>query len=203
MLDSLTQLFRGRKISTADLVSALQDVDRERRRCRVAVRRWERQRRQIVERLKRSRAEKNSIEVDYLWDELKSHREVGQELRREARAHNVEGIALKRSIRMLEQLEKSKDREGVRRLLERVQRSGVLERMAIHRDSQSECLREMSELLEDFGGEGEEPADPEKALFLAELDLIAQKEQRGESEDATDREDDLLERFQAASPEAD
>ncbi|MEM7261591.1 MAG: hypothetical protein AAF488_06335 [Planctomycetota bacterium] len=203
MLDSLTQLFRGRKISTADLAAALQDVDRERRRCRVAVRRWERQRRQIVERLKRSRGEKNSIEVDYLWDELKSHREVGQDLRREARAHNVEGIALKRSIRMLEQLEKSKDREGVRQLLERVQRSGVLERMAIHRDSQSECLREMSELLEDFGGEADEPADPEKALFLAELDLIAQKEQRGEAEDATDREDDLLERFQAASPEAD
>ena len=63
------------------------------------MRRWERQRQQILSRLKKSRESRNQVEVDYLWDELKSHRTVGNDLRREARVHNLEGIALKRSVR--------------------------------------------------------------------------------------------------------
>ena len=199
MLALLEQLFKGRRVHLKDLRAALQSVERDRRRVRTEMRRWERQRQQIMVRLRKSRDNRNQVEVDYLWDELKSHRTVGNDLRQEARVHNLEGIALKRSVRALEQLERSKDREGADRLLDRIQRSGVLERIAVHRDSQAACLQEMSTILEEFGGAADvhDAADPEKALFLAELDAIAASEQKGSPAGSADRELELLERFQA------
>ncbi len=198
MLTILENLFKGRRVQLSDLREALRSVERDRRRVRTEIRRWERQRQQILSRLKKSRESRNQVEVDYLWDELKGHRTTGHDLRREAKVHNLEGIALKRSVRSLEQLERSQDRDGAQRLLDRIQGSGVLERLAVHRDSQAACLQEMSSILEEFGdGADGDPVDPEKALFLAELDAISTSERTGDSDDATERELELLERFQS------
>jgi len=204
MLSMLENLFRGRRVKLSDLREALKSVERDRRRVRTEMRRWERQRQQIMNRLKKSRQSRNQVEVDYLWDELKSHRTTGNDLRQEARVHNLEAIALKRSVRALEQAERTEDRVGAQRLLDRVQGSGVLERLAVHRDSQAECLKEMSSLLQEFGDATEdEGVDPEKAMFLAELDSISDSEGGDDSPAASGRELELLERFQSrADPEA-
>jgi hypothetical protein len=60
----------------------------------------------------------------------------------------------------------------------------------------------MNEILEEFTGQRDEIAeDPEKALFLAELDSIAEAERGGDEDDAKDREQELLRRFEDEEPE--
>ncbi|MCA8959543.1 MAG: hypothetical protein KDC38_03475 [Planctomycetes bacterium] len=201
MATFLQSLFSRRRLRLDDLQDALQEVDRERRRVRVEMRRWERQRRLVMERLKRARSTGNSVEVDYLWDELKAHRVSGHDLRREARGHNLEGLALRRAIRAIERLETQRDRIGAQRLLERFRESGVLERLALHDDSRENCLHEVSAILEELGGDSEPKEDPEKAMFMAELDAISSTTGTEEPEASTDRERELLERFQAHEPE--
>ncbi|MGA1201805.1 MAG: hypothetical protein ACO4BJ_02370 [Planctomycetota bacterium] len=180
------------------LRGTLGEVERERRRSRVGIRRWERQRRQLVDRMKRSREEGNPLEVDYLWEQFKQHRSEGVDLRREGRLHNLEALALGRTIRALERLEQKRNRDGARSLLDRLRASGLMERALLDRDEQLRRLEEWDEVLEQFeSGDEERKSDPEKALFLAELDSISEVERAGEADEARTREDELLRRFEA------
>ncbi len=193
----LQRLFRDRRhVDVKELKSALDEVERDRRRNRVEIRRWERKRKHVLDRMKRSRVQGNQLEVDYLWDEFKEHRTGGSDLRREGRIYNVEGVALKRYIRALERLERRNDREGASKLLERIQGSGLMERLSLENEAEQLYLDEINSILDEFGGlDEEEKVDPEKALFLAELDSIRTAEESGNEEEAEEREGELLERF--------
>ena len=189
-------------ITLESLKKALGEVERDRRKSRVEVRRWERQRKQLVDKMKSARGEGNQLEVDYLWEQFKQHRSEGTELRRDGRVYNLEALALGKTVRALERLEKKKDRESARSLIDRIRASGLPERISLDRDEQLRSLEEMNEILDEFTGEAEPTQeDPEKAMFLAELDSIAEVEQSGESEEARDRESELLRRFEE-DPEA-
>ena len=189
-------------ITLESLKKALGEVERDRRKSRVEVRRWERQRKQLVDKMKKARGEGNQLEVDYLWEQFKQHRSEGTELRRDGRVYNLEALALGKTVRALERLEKKKDRESARSLIDRIRASGLPERISMDRDEQLRSLEEMNEILDEFTGEAEPTQeDPEKAMFLAELDSIAEVEQSGESEEARDRESELLRRFEE-DPEA-
>ncbi|MFQ5653136.1 MAG: hypothetical protein ACE5GW_00210 [Planctomycetota bacterium] len=203
MIGIFQRLFGGRHpVSLTEVREALEEVERDRRRNRVEIRRWERKRKQTIERMKRARGEGNQLEIDYLWDQFKEHRRSGGELRREGRTYNLEAIALGRTVKALEHLERRRDRDGARNLLERVRHSGLMERLAIDRDAELHCLEEMSSILEEFGGVPEEiEEDPEKALFMAELDGIREAEQKGDSDEASEREEELIQRF-SDEPEA-
>ncbi len=197
IFERLQRLFKGRQhVERRELESALEDVERDRRRNRVEIRRWERKRKHILERMKRARSQGSSLEIDYMWDELKEHRQSGGDLRREGRIYNLEGVALKRYLWSLDSLERRSDREGARHLLERIQGSGLMERLSLERDAESRYMEEINTILADFGGlEEEEKADPEKALFLAELDSIRLAEEAGEKQEAEEREGELLDNF--------
>ncbi|MEE8142999.1 MAG: hypothetical protein V3T77_07860, partial [Planctomycetota bacterium] len=76
----LQRLFRDRRhVDVKELKSALDEVERDRRRNRVEIRRWERKRKHVLDRMKRSRTQGNQLEVDYLWDEFKEHRTGGSD----------------------------------------------------------------------------------------------------------------------------
>lgn len=203
MIGILRKIFGAPEpITLESLKSALKEAERDRRKSRVEVRRWERERKKLVEKMKTSRNEGNQLEVDYLWDQFKQHRIEGVEIRRDGRVFNLEALALGRTVRALERLEKKKDRDGARALIERIRSSGLPERIALDRDEQMRSLEEMSQILEEFTGEREEEAaDPEKAMFLAELDSIQEVERQGEAEEAKERESELLRRFEE-DPEA-
>ena len=189
-------------ITLESLKKALAEVERDRRKSRVEVRRWERQRKQLVDKMKKARGDGNQLEVDYLWEQFKQHRSEGTELRRDGRVYNLEALALGKTVRALERLEKKKDRESARSLIDRIRASGLPERISLDRDEQLRSLEEMNEILEEFTGEAEPaPEDPEKAMFLAELDSISEVEQAGEADEARDRESELLRRFEE-DPEA-
>lgn len=204
MIGILRKLFgQPEPITIESLKGALQEVERDRRKNRVEIRRWERQRKQVIDRMKRARNENNQLEVDYNWEQFKQHRAEGTDLRREGRVYNLEALALGRTVRALERLEKKKDRDSARNLIERLRVSGLPERIGLDREEQMRSLEEMNEILEEFTGEREEiTADPEKALFLAELDSISEAEDAGEEEEAKEREDELLRRFEEEEPEA-
>ena len=188
-------------ITLESLKKALGEVERDRRKSRVEVRRWERKRKQLVDKMKSARGEGNQLEVDYLWEQFKQHRAEGVDIRRDGKVFNLEALALGRTVRALERLEKKKDRDGARSLIERLRVSGLPERIAMDRDEQLRSLEEMNAILEEFTGEAEEAQeDPEKAMFLAELDSINEVEQSGEADEAKEREDELLRRFE--EPEA-
>ena len=145
----------------------------------------------------------NQLEVDYLWEQFKQHRAEGTDIRREGRVYNLESLALGRTARALERLEKKKDRDGARNLIDRIRASGLPERISLDRDEQLRSLEEMNEILEEITGEREEIAeDPEKAMFFAELDSISQVEREGDSEEAQERQEELLRRFEEEEPEA-
>ena len=98
MKSILQRLFQGnRSISVEELEEALGRVEKDRRRSRREIKRWERKRKQLVERMKKVRSEGNDLEVDYLWEEFKEHRRLGQNIRRDGRVFNLEGVALKRT----------------------------------------------------------------------------------------------------------
>lgn len=193
----LQKLFQGRKhLDIDEIRTAYEEVEKDRRKNRREVRRWERKRKQTVDRLKKQRAEGNSMEVDYLWEEFKEHRRHGAELRREGRVYNVESIALRRTVKALERLERRKQVGTSRELLERIRASGLAERVAIDRESEMAYLEEMNAILDEFDGVPEEErADPEKAMFLAELDGIRLAEESGDEEHAAEKQEELLERF--------
>jgi hypothetical protein len=98
-------------ITVESLRGAHQEVEREHR---VVVRRWERQRKQLLERMKGAGGEGNHLEVDYLWEQFKLHRTDGVDIRREGRVRNLEALALGRTVRALDRLEQKKDRAGAR-----------------------------------------------------------------------------------------
>jgi len=184
-------------ITVESLKTALQQVERDRRKSRVSVRRWERERKKMLDKMKTARSEKNDLEADFVWEQFKQHRVEGAELRREGRVYNLEALALGRTVRALERLEKKKDREGARALIDRIRTSGLPERIALDQDEQLRSLEEMNEILEEFSGElDHSPEDPEKALFFAELDSISEVEKSGESTEAKEREEELLRRFE-------
>ena len=191
------KLLQGRNVlDLEELREALDVVEKDRRRNRREIRRWERKRKQTIERMKKMRGEGNSMEVDYLWEEFKEHRRQGAELRREGRIFNVEGITLRRTVKSLERLERRKDKLGSRALIDRIRASGLLERIAIEGESERQYLEEMNAILDEFDGVSEEEkVDPEKAMFLAELDSIRKSEEEGDADQAHEKEEELLERF--------
>ena len=110
MKSILQRLFQGSKVvSREELEEALDKIDKDRRKSRREVKRWERKRRQLVDRMKKQRTEGNDLEVDYVWEEFKEHRRLGQDLKRDGKIYNIEGIALRRTIKALDRLERRKD----------------------------------------------------------------------------------------------
>ncbi|MFN0056878.1 MAG: hypothetical protein ACKVX7_00345 [Planctomycetota bacterium] len=202
MENLLRLILRRNEVDPLEVRNALKAVERDQRSNRIAVRRWERKRKQIVERLKQARGAGSSVEVDSLWDEFKEHRREGVDLRLAGRAFGTEGLALRRTLRAVESLDRREDRAGARKLLARLRQSGLIERLGFDREESARSLEEMNQILEECSGQSDgEAADPEKALFLAELDVVRRNEAAGKTEEASQLEEELLERFQQQEPE--
>ena len=67
----------------------------------------------------------NQVEVDYLWEELKHARTENALERRQTRVLNLEAISLKRTVWGLERLESTRNRSGVKDLIDRLRESGL------------------------------------------------------------------------------
>jgi hypothetical protein len=146
----------------------------------------------LIERTRKARRERNNIEVDYLWEEMKSVKTEMLVLRKQARVRNLEGITLKRYMHGLERIERSGDRQGAKRMIERIRNSGLDAKLAEADINEREYLAELQETLDEFTGAAEadfaEEEDAEKLRFLAEIDGINEAEDEGDVETAAERE---------------
>lgn len=190
----------GTKVDLRKLKVKLREVERERRKYFMELRKLSTRQASLIEQIKRARREGNSIEVDYVWEELKDIKHDFAFNRRAAKVSNLEGIALKKYIRGLERLEKRKDKEGVNKLLQRIRNSGLDAKLALQQIDEESYLDELNATLDDLGLEVEgdlDESDPEKARFLSEIDTINEAEEGGDFDAALKTEAELRSKLES------
>lgn len=182
-------------VTSRDLKVALIRVDRDRKRKQLEVKKLSAKQGDIIDRIKKARKEGNSLEVDYLWEEMNGIKLDLTFTRREARVLNLEGIALKKYIRGLERLEKNNNRDGIKSLLERTRKSGLDAKLAGQFIDEQGYLDELTAIMEEIGLEAEQlemmEDDPQKAKFLSEIDAINAAEEAGDYDAAVEKEEEL------------
>ena len=187
----LANLLR-RPVRLTELKTSLLRVERDRRRKLAELQRLAGRQRVVVERIREGRRDGNSIEVDYLWEELKALRTDVAYVRREARVLNLEGIALKRYVRALERLERAGDKERASKLLERIRSSDLDRRLASLEVKDEEYIAELDAIFDEIGLEvgayEDTSGDPEKDRFLEEIDALNAAEANGDLDAAQERE---------------
>jgi len=190
----------GTKVDLRKLKVKLREVERERRKYFMEMRKLSTRQAALIEQIKRARREGNQIEVDYVWEELKDIKHDFAFHRRAAKVSNLEGIALKKYVRGLERLEKRKDKDGINKLLQRIRSSGLDAKLALQQIDEQSYMDELNATLDDLGLEIEgemEDADPEKARFHDELDTINQAEEGGDVEQEPKAEQELRSKLES------
>ncbi len=185
----------SKNISARDLKVALIGVDRERRRKQMELRKIAAKQGDMVDRMKKARKEGNSLEVDYLWEDMNQMRIDGSYLKREAKILNLEGITLKRYVRGMERLERTNNKEGIRSLLERTRVSGLDTKLAGQFINDQEYLDELGSIMEEIGIEAEQmdfaEEDPQKLKFLEQIDALNSAEEAGDLDKAMEHEEEI------------
>lgn len=190
-----------KEISSRDLKIALRGVERERRKKQMEIRKLSSKRNDVIGRLKQARKENNREEVDFLYEDLQQMKMDQAYARRESKILNLEAIGLKRYVRGLERIEKTSTRGKVRDLMQRVQMSGLDEKLRGSSVDEEAYLDALNATLEDIGMELEdnelmlEEEDPNKASLLAEIDEIIAAEEGGDANLAVERQHQLEERM--------
>jgi hypothetical protein len=200
MAQNFFQMLFGGRIDLRKLKVKLREVERDRRKFFMELRKSSSRQGTLIEQIKQARREGNSIEVDYLWEELKAIKHDFAFARRAAKVSNLEGIALKKYIRGLERLEKRKDKDGVNKLLQRIRSSGLDAKLALQQIDEQGYLDELNGTLDDLGLELEgefEDQDPEKARFLSEIDTINEAETAGDFDTALKSEAELKQKLES------
>ena len=190
-----------REVTSRDLKIALKGVERERRKHQLELRRLGHKRTEVLGRLKGARKENNREEVDFLYEDLQQIQLDQSMLRRETKIANLEAIGLKRYIRGLERLEKTSNKGRIRDLMQKVQMSGLDEKLQGATVDEEAYVDALNATLEDLQVEmadaelADSEQDPSKEALLAELDEIIAAEEGGDPEEAKQREQALQERL--------
>ena len=204
----MTNFFKmlfGSGLDLRKLKLKLREVERERRKYFLDLRKLSGTQTDLIEKIKGARREGNQFEIDYLWEELKSLKHDFAFNKRAAKVSNLEGIALKKYIRGLERLEKRKDKEGVAKLLQRIRTSGLDAKLALQSIDEQSYLDELNATLDDLGLEVDAEMmddDPEKEKFLAEIDTINEAEGAGNFDEALKTEAQLKQKLETEDPNA-
>lgn len=200
MAQNFFQMLFGGRIDLRKLKVKLREVERDRRKFFMELRKSSSRQGTLIEQIKQARREGNSIEVDYLWEELKAIKHDFAFARRAAKVSNLEGIALKKYIRGLERLEKRKDKDGVNKLLQRIRSSGLDAKLALQQIDEQGYMDELNGTLDELGLEMEgefEDQDPEKERFLSEIDTINEAETAGDFDTALKSEAELKHKLES------
>lgn len=190
-----------KELTSRDLKIALRGVERDRRKKQLEIRKLGNKRNETLLRLKQARKDNNREEVDFLYEDMQQIKLDQTYARRESKILNLEAIGLKRYTRGLERLEKTSNRGKIRDLMQRVQMSGLDEKLRggsvdeeAYLDALNMTLEDISMEMEDLDGMYEE-GDPEKDALLAELDEIIAAEEGGDPEIANRRQHALEEKM--------
>lgn len=195
----LRSLF-SKPLNAAELRPQLARVSRDRRRKMMELRKLSRKREKAIDGIRKARKTGDKLETDYHWEELKQFQFDAAFIRREVKIVNLEEIALKRYLRALEKLEKSKDTDGIRKLFTKIRSSGLEGKLAEQRIREQEYLDELNAIVEiatDELHEEEMEEDEEKEKFLSEIDRIIEAEDSGKTEEAMKHREELTRKLDA------
>jgi hypothetical protein len=188
-------LFSKKEVTARELKVQLIGVERERKRKQMDLRKISAKQNDMVDRVKRARKSGNSLEVDYLWEDLKAMKFDGASLKRDVKILNLEGIALKRYVRGMDRLEKSNNKEGIRKLLERARSSGLDGKLANQFINDQEYLDELGAIMDEVGMEVEQMEaaedEPAKVKFLQQIDALNSAEESGDLDKALQHEETI------------
>jgi hypothetical protein len=187
----IPKIFR-RPVKATDLRLALHEVDRRRRHEIAGLRRLGARQRITIERIRVARRAGEEIEVDYRWQELRSLRLDVAHARRALRTSNLERIGLARYLRGLERLENRGESDRARELVDRIRSSDLDSKLAAREVREDEYLAELDTIFDEVGVEVDalepEALDPDKDLFLQEIDALNEAEEGGQVETALEHE---------------
>ena len=187
-------------LNAAELRPQLAKVSRDRRRKMMEMRKLSRKREKSIDGVRKARKTGDKLETDYHWEELKQIQFDSAYVRKEAKIANLEEIALKRYLRALEKLEKSRDTEGVKKLFAKIRSSGLEAKLAEQRIREQDYLDELNAIVAIAGEElreGELEEDEEKLKFLEDIDKIIEAEDSGMSDEAKKHREALSKRLEA------
>lgn len=190
-----------REVTSRDLKVALKGVERERKKKQMEIRRLAAKRNETLSRLKTARKDNNRELVDFMYEDLQQIKLDQALARREGKVLNLEAVGLKRYVRGLERLEKTSAKGRIRDLMQRVQTSGLDEKLRGTSVDEEAYVDALNATLEDLNMEledtdmGSEDQDPDKDKLLAELDEIIAAEEGGDAQIAEQREHALREKL--------
>ncbi len=192
MSSLIGRLLRGKEPSLKELTTAREEAKHRRDEHRLALRKLLVRRDHVMAGLKQARRDGDDVKVDTLWEELEELRPDLALTRRETKVAGLEYQTFRRYVRGMEQLSQHGDREGVRRLFQRVRSSRLPDLLSRAEIDEERYVQELDLLLSDEG-ELEEirEEDPRKEAFLRRLDAIATAEAGGKEEEARRAEDAL------------
>lgn len=182
----------SRALTARDLKQKLNEVERERRRAMHEMKKLSSRQADLLERIKNARKNGNTLEFDYLYEDLKAIQVEAKIIKKEAHIYNLEGISLKRYIRGLERLERIGDKESAKKLIERVRTSGLDAKLASLEIDDRAYLDELQATLDHAGLDADLfedlDHDPDKLKFLAQIDEINAAEEAGDVNAALEKE---------------
>jgi hypothetical protein len=200
MMGFFAELLGRSRIDSRELRATLLRIERERRRIQLELRKLEARQQRVLEKLKDARRARNTVEVDYLYEDLKTTHSERDLALREAKILNLEGITVKRYLHGLQRLERRNDERSVTSLLARLRSSGLAARLEAEQLRETEYLDELRAVFDAAGVELEPnelaEEDPEKAALLAALDAINDAEDQGDLTQASAREEELRARLE-------
>lgn len=192
--DWFTSLF-NRGLDLTKMKVTLRIAERDRQKNFAEIRKQDARQNQLISDMKSARKLGNNLQVDYLYEELKQVKHEMALTHRVARIANRQTILLKRAIYAFERRAKSKDKNSIQGMIERLSQAGLDRMIASTSVSDEEYVAQLDELLGttefDETAFETDSMDEGKSRLLAELDAINAAEDQGNFEVAVEREKEI------------
>ncbi|MCX7703509.1 MAG: hypothetical protein N2234_05355 [Planctomycetota bacterium] len=190
----LFDFLRAKPVNLEELEPHLREVSARRRKAMSQLRKLSHKRDTLIERARKARKDGDNIELDYIWQELKSLRTDVAYIKRDAKVATLEEIALKRYFRGLKRLKERGDTASMLELFRRLRESGLEAKLQKEEIDERAYMDELNAILSVVSEEVEaleEEEDEEKEAFLRELDKIIETEEKGKTREAKERKERL------------
>jgi len=152
MRNIFKSLFQSEKpISLMDMKKALQQVERDRNKSRIGIEREKKNSEQLFEKFKDALRNGDKLQEEYLLNDYKASKTEYQMLYSDARRSNLEGITLKRYIRLLEFAEKSKG--SANSVIQRLKNSKLITKIDDAKINEQEYIQQLQEEVENISTE--------------------------------------------------
>jgi hypothetical protein len=194
----------SRGMDTKALKVKLKQVERERRKSDLEMRKLSARQDLLLNDIKEGRKTGNSLKVDHSWEELKNLKYELAFIRRAAKVSSLEHITLKRYVYGIERMERAKDRDGIQRIIQKMQNSGLEAKLQVQQVNEEAYMDELNAVLEDAGTEDSfsdsGQFDEDKQRLMDEIDALNKAEDSNDFDMASKRQMEIKKLLEKEEP---